>query len=194
MVEELIRPLDPEAPRTMRLPWVVETAPYARRTMVEDLRMLEVPPTVVDEAEIVVAELVSNALKHARPLPDGGLRMRWKAKGGVVEVEVTDGGGPTVPRPAPVTVWSTSGRGLRIVSISPGSVDTEMGSRVGRHRGQDRPHRLGLPRRTIAAPHPLSARRGPVADCMPFACLPLLPCGPCVHRCGWLAVAGSLSS
>lgn len=115
MVEELIRPLDPEAPRTMRLPWVVETAPYARRTMVEDLRVLEVPPTVVDEAEIVVAELVSNALKHARPLPDGGLRVRWKAKGGVVEVEVSDGGGPTVPRPAPVTVWSTSGRGLRIV-------------------------------------------------------------------------------
>ena len=36
VVEELIRPLDPEAPRTMRLPWVVETAPYARRTMVED--------------------------------------------------------------------------------------------------------------------------------------------------------------
>ena len=43
------------------------------------------------------------------------VRVRWKTKGGVVEVEVSDGGGPSVPRPAPQALWSTSGRGLRIV-------------------------------------------------------------------------------
>lgn len=70
---------------------------------------------VIDEAEIVVAELVSNALRHARPLTDGTLRVRWKTKAGVVEVEVSDGGGPSTPRPAPPALWSSSGRGLRIV-------------------------------------------------------------------------------
>ena len=33
----------------------------------------------------------------------------------VVEVEVSDGGAVTVPRPAPPTTWGPGGRGLRIV-------------------------------------------------------------------------------
>src|SRR5450631_692164 len=33
----------------------------------------------------------------------------------VVEVEVTDGGGPTTPRPAPRSPLAAAGRGLRIV-------------------------------------------------------------------------------
>ncbi|HOF62941.1 MAG TPA: ATP-binding protein [Dermatophilaceae bacterium] len=115
MVEEQVRPLDPEAQRTQRFRWALESAPIVRRTVVDDLRQLSVSPAVIDETEIVLAELVSNALRHARPLPDGGLRVRWKAKAGVVEVEVTDGGGPTVPKPAPAAVWATTGRGLRIV-------------------------------------------------------------------------------
>ncbi len=46
------------------------------------------------------------------------IRMTWSAqkpKAGVVEVEVSDGGGPSVPRPAPPALWATSGRGLRLV-------------------------------------------------------------------------------
>ncbi len=65
--------------------------------------------------EIVASELLTNAVRHARPLSDGTIRVRWKIRGDVVEVEVTDGGGESVPRPAPRTVWLSSGRGLRIV-------------------------------------------------------------------------------
>lgn len=97
------------------MPWSAHVAPQIRRALVEDLTALEVSAEVIDEAEIVVAELVSNALRHARPLNDGTLRVRWKTKGGVVEVEVSDGGGPSTPRPAPPALWSSSGRGLRIV-------------------------------------------------------------------------------
>lgn len=97
------------------MPWSAHVAPQIRRALVEDLTALEVAAEVIDEAEIVVAELVSNALRHARPLNDGTLRVRWKTKGGVVEVEVSDGGGPSTPRPAPPALWSSSGRGLRIV-------------------------------------------------------------------------------
>jgi serine/threonine-protein kinase RsbW len=104
-----------DASRTVRVPWRASSVALVRRTIVEDLRERGVSTVTVDESEIVVSELVSNAIRHARPLSDGSLRVHWKVKAGVVEVEVTDGGGDTTPRPAPRTVWAASGRGLRIV-------------------------------------------------------------------------------
>jgi anti-sigma regulatory factor (Ser/Thr protein kinase) len=104
-----------DASRTVRVPWRASSVALVRRTIVQDLRERGVSTVTVDESEIVVSELVSNAIRHARPLSDGSLRVHWKVKAGVVEVEVTDGGGDTTPRPAPRTVWAASGRGLRIV-------------------------------------------------------------------------------
>ena len=104
-----------DASRTIRVAWRAASVAHVRRALVEDLETRDVPPDVVDEAEIVVSELVSNAIRHARPLADGNLRVHWKVKAGVVEVEVTDGGGDSTPRPAPRTIWAPSGRGLRIV-------------------------------------------------------------------------------
>jgi serine/threonine-protein kinase RsbW len=104
-----------DASRTIRVAWRAASVAHVRRTLVEDLESRDVSTDVVDEAEIVVSELVSNAIRHARPLSDGNLRVHWKVKAGVVEVEVSDGGGESTPRPAPRTVWAASGRGLRIV-------------------------------------------------------------------------------
>lgn len=113
--EAVVRDLDPEAPRVVRMPCSAQAVPQVRRSIVEDLQSLGVGPETVDEAEIVVSELLSNAIRHARALADGTVRVRWRAKAGVVEVEVSDGGGPSTPRPAPPALWSTAGRGLRIV-------------------------------------------------------------------------------
>lgn len=101
--------------RTVRIPWAPSAAPRIRRALVEDLVAREIPAAVVDEAEIVVSELVANAIRHARPLADGAIRVHWKVKNNVVEVEVSDGGGPTIPKAAPPTTWAPGGRGLRIV-------------------------------------------------------------------------------
>lgn len=101
--------------RTVRIPCAPSAAPRLRRALVEDLVARDVSPEVVDEAEIVVSELVANAIRHARPLSDGTIRVHWKVKNNVVEVEVSDGGGPTMPRPSPPTTWAPGGRGLRIV-------------------------------------------------------------------------------
>ena len=101
--------------RTARIPWGVEAGAQARRVVVTDLEARGVSETTVDEAELVLSELVANSLRHASPLADGTIRVHWKAKNDVVEIEVTDAGGETVPsvrRPAP---WAPSGRGLRIV-------------------------------------------------------------------------------
>lgn len=101
--------------QTLRVPWNQSSGRDARRALVSSLRDLQVDATVVDEAEIVISELVSNAARHARPLPDGTIRVNWTVRSGVVEVEVTDGGGPTTPRPAPRSLLAATGRGLRIV-------------------------------------------------------------------------------
>jgi serine/threonine-protein kinase RsbW len=101
--------------QTLRVPWKQSSGSEARRALVSSLRDLEVDPTIVGEAEIVISELLANAVRHARPLPDGTIRVTWTVRGGVVEVEVTDGGGPTIPRPAPKALLAATGRGLRIV-------------------------------------------------------------------------------
>jgi anti-sigma regulatory factor (Ser/Thr protein kinase) len=101
--------------RTIRPAWKASSVARVRHTIVSDLQSRGLPIEIIDEAEIVVSELVANAVRHARPLGDGTLRVHWKVKAGVVELEVTDGGGETTPRPAPRALWAPSGRGLRIV-------------------------------------------------------------------------------
>jgi anti-sigma regulatory factor (Ser/Thr protein kinase) len=101
--------------RTVRVPWASSAVPGIRRTIVADLVVRGVSAEIIDEAEIVVSELVANAIRHARALPDGTVRVHWKVKNDQVEVEVSDGGGPTQPRPAPRSAWTAAGRGLRIV-------------------------------------------------------------------------------
>ena len=104
-----------DSSRTVRVPWRATSVALVRKALVDDLEARDVSAAVIDEAEIVVSELVSNSIRHARPLADGNLRVHWKVKAGVVEVEVTDGGSDSTPRPAPRTIWAPSGRGLRIV-------------------------------------------------------------------------------
>ena len=101
--------------RTIRAPWGASTVTRVRHAVVADLRARDLAEETIDEAEIVVSELMTNAIRHARPLADGALRVRWKVRGEVVELEVTDGGGDTVPVPAPAAAWVSSGRGLRII-------------------------------------------------------------------------------
>jgi anti-sigma regulatory factor (Ser/Thr protein kinase) len=101
--------------QAIRVPPRTESVPKVRRTIVDDLTERGLSEETIDEVELVVTELLTNAIRHAPPLADGTLRVRWKVRFEVVEVEVTDGGGPTEPRPAPRAVWAPSGRGLRIV-------------------------------------------------------------------------------
>lgn len=100
--------------RTLRLPWSLESVPEVRHAIVEDLDGA-VPEGTVDEAETVVSELVANAVRHAKALPDGSIRVHWKVRSPRVEIEVTDGGGEQAPMPRPQAEYAPAGRGLRIV-------------------------------------------------------------------------------
>ncbi len=101
--------------QVIRAPWSAASVAQVRHALVLDLEARQLPEQLIDEAEIVVSELVANAVRHATPLTDGTMRVKWKVRGTIVEIDVTDGGGTTSPRPAPRTVWSPTGRGLRIV-------------------------------------------------------------------------------
>ncbi|CAL9511362.1 non-specific serine/threonine protein kinase OS=Streptomyces griseomycini OX=66895 GN=FHS37_001887 PE=3 SV=1 [Streptomyces griseomycini] len=81
-----------------------------------------VADAVVDDAVLILSELLSNACKHGRPLGDalagdGDVRAAWwvDPRGRLV-VEVTDGGGPTRPAPATPSVTAHGGRGLNIIT------------------------------------------------------------------------------
>lgn len=94
----------------------------ARHRMRVQLRRGGVAESVIDDAVLILSELLSNACKHGRPLGDalagdGDVRAAWRVDGtGRLTVEVTDGGGPTRPAPATPSVTAHGGRGLNIIT------------------------------------------------------------------------------
>lgn len=100
---------------TVRVRVSTESVALVRSCLGQDLTQRGVGDDLVDDAQIVVTELLTNAFRHARTLPDRTMRVRWKVRRESLEVEVTDGGSETTPTPAPQGVWRDSGRGLRVV-------------------------------------------------------------------------------
>lgn len=97
------------------LPHAPSSVAIARKRLSSDLIASGVFDTVVDDANVIVSELLSNALRHARPLPSGQVRVTWSYQGEMLEVAVSDGGAMTEPRRGPGTLSSLGGRGLGIV-------------------------------------------------------------------------------
>jgi len=97
------------------LPFTASSVGEARRRLVSDLLQAGIYGPAVTDAALVISELLSNALRHAEPLPGSGLRVAWDLDGGSVRVSVSDGGGATRPELGQPTQSTTGGRGLRIV-------------------------------------------------------------------------------
>ena len=99
----------------LRLPFDASSVPLARSRVREFLTEAGRSQDCVDDARMVVSELVANAVRHARPLPDGRLLVSWALEGGGLQVSVSDGGSPTRPRALETATSSLSGRGMTIV-------------------------------------------------------------------------------
>jgi len=90
--------------------------------MRDQLRSRGVAESVIDDAVLILSELLSNACRHGRPLGDaldgdGDVRAAWRVDpSGRLTLEVTDGGGPTRPVPATPSVTAHGGRGLNIIT------------------------------------------------------------------------------
>jgi len=97
------------------LPFTASSVGMARRRLVSDLIEAGIYGPAVTDAALVISELLSNALRHAEPLPGPGLRVAWRLEADSVRVSVSDGGGLTRPELGEPTQSTTGGRGLRIV-------------------------------------------------------------------------------
>jgi anti-sigma regulatory factor (Ser/Thr protein kinase) len=98
------------------LPFTPSSVGVARRRLVSDLIEAGVYGPTVTDAALVISELLSNALRHAEPLPGSSLRVAWDVDADSVRLSVSDGGGPTRPELGEPTQFTTGGRGLRIVA------------------------------------------------------------------------------
>jgi anti-sigma regulatory factor (Ser/Thr protein kinase) len=97
------------------LPHAPSSVGTARRELGADLRTHGIPESLVADAILVLSELMSNAVRHADPLPGTRVRVAWTLTGGSLEIAVSDGGGRGRPHSEMPSVTSTSGRGLGIV-------------------------------------------------------------------------------
>ena len=97
------------------LPYVPASVAIARRRLAADLAAAGIFVGAVRDAVLVVSELLSNAIRHARPLPGSNLHVAWALDDGALELAVSDGGAVTRPMQAHPTVSSLGGRGLGIV-------------------------------------------------------------------------------
>jgi anti-sigma regulatory factor (Ser/Thr protein kinase) len=97
------------------LPCAPASVPVARQRLAADLMAAGIFGGAVGDAVLVVSELLSNAIRHARPLPGANVQVAWALDDDAIEVAVSDGGATTRPTPAYATVSSLGGRGLDIV-------------------------------------------------------------------------------
>jgi anti-sigma regulatory factor (Ser/Thr protein kinase) len=102
-------------PMALDLPFSPESAGVAREQLVEWMRHLGAADETSDDARLVVSELVGNAVRHARPLADGTMRVCWKSRDTSIDIAVTDGGALTTPERVEAGVSDLAGRGLSIV-------------------------------------------------------------------------------
>ncbi len=101
---------------TMALPHGPACVGEARQRLRRDLRARGAAETVVDDATLVLSELLSNACRHGRPIAGAGIRAGWHMDtDGLLTLEVTDGGGSTRPAPSSPSLTAHGGRGLGIV-------------------------------------------------------------------------------
>jgi anti-sigma regulatory factor (Ser/Thr protein kinase) len=101
--------------RSVTVPHEGQGVSLARHAFARELTSVGVSDDVRQDTMLVISELVSNAVKHAAPLPGGEVRVRCSISQDNVRLEITDGGAVTRPSASVATVLAMGGRGLDIV-------------------------------------------------------------------------------
>lgn len=101
---------------TMNLPFISSTPHIARTKLASFLTINRIDMGVIDNALIVLSEMIANAVSHGVPDEDGMMEVAWCIRDASLELVVTDAGDCDVLIPVPFDEDSLSGRGLSIIS------------------------------------------------------------------------------
>ena len=99
----------------VRLPFAASSVSLAREQLMEWMVAQGGSGDQLDDARLIISELVANSIRHAQPLPDGNLGISWSLDPRGVQVSVTDGGSPTRPRRVNAPASALAGRGMALV-------------------------------------------------------------------------------
>jgi serine/threonine-protein kinase RsbW len=113
MIPGMTAPL--QGPVTMNVPFSPESAARVRAALESWLDHRGSDEDLVDDVRLIATELVGNAVRHASPLNNGTVLVRWREEDSTLVLSVADGGGPTRPEKAHPSPDDAHGRGLRIV-------------------------------------------------------------------------------
>jgi serine/threonine-protein kinase RsbW len=103
------------APVTLRVPFAASSVSIARQKLKTWLVDAGVRRDAVDDARVVISELVANSVRHAQALPDGDIVVSWHMTDKGLQISVTDGGSGTRPRKVNAPSSALAGRGMAIV-------------------------------------------------------------------------------
>lgn len=104
-----------QAPVTMRLPFSPSSVSVARMQLMCWMTDCGSSDEHIEDARLVVSELVGNSVRHAEPLCDGTILICWAVERRGLKVSVTDGGSPTRPHKLNASASALAGRGVAIV-------------------------------------------------------------------------------
>ncbi len=125
----------PRPAATVRLPFEPSTPGIARTKLAAFLTINRAAPSVIDDALIVLSEMIANAVAHGAPADDGRMEIGWSIDPDrqLLEVSVHDGGDGATLKPIDFDEDSLSGRGLSIINRVADRwwVDMSAGTRVG---------------------------------------------------------------
>jgi anti-sigma regulatory factor (Ser/Thr protein kinase) len=99
----------------MRVPFAASSVATARQRLKQWLQENGGSREAIDDARLVISELVGNAVRHAQPLPDGSILVSWAMERRGLQLSVTDGGSGTRPRKVHAGSSALAGRGMAIV-------------------------------------------------------------------------------
>jgi serine/threonine-protein kinase RsbW len=102
-------------PVSLRVAFAAGSVPLARTQLQSWMEESGASEREVEDARLVISELVANAVRHATPLADGMLLVAWALLGGRLHMSVSDGGGPSVPHVIDPPPLVNRGRGMGIV-------------------------------------------------------------------------------
>src|SRR3712207_680112 len=101
---------------SLRVPFTAPSAARVRKELRDWMVTQGLPRDVVEDARVVVSELVGNSVRHAQPLPSNEIVVRWGLDDDGLVLSVSDGGGSrSSPHTVTASMSAVSGRGLSIV-------------------------------------------------------------------------------